>query len=89
MIERDYKLLINTLSKMTNRGLGNWVDNLLIILWADRFTIRRSTRHIPFYLFYNRKPILPIKLKIPIWRIFLWDEIYNTAKLFTIRARQI
>jgi hypothetical protein len=71
MIERDYKLFINALSKITNGELKNWIDNLLAILWADRSIIRRSTGHIPFYLFYSREPILLIKFKIPIWRIFL------------------
>jgi hypothetical protein len=70
MIERDYKSLINALSKMTNKELRNWIDNLPTILWADRSTIKRSTKHTPFYLLYSREPILPIKLKIPTWRIF-------------------
>jgi hypothetical protein len=70
MIERGYKLLINALSKMTNGRLRNWVNNLFAVLWIDRFTIRRSTRHTPFYLFYNRKPILLIELEVSIWRIF-------------------
>jgi hypothetical protein len=65
MIEKDHKLLINTLSKITNKEFKNWIDNLPAILWADRSTIRRSTGHTPFYLFYNREPILLIKLKIP------------------------
>jgi hypothetical protein len=70
MIERGYKLFINALSKMTNKRLGNWVNNLPAVLWADRFIIKRSTGHIPFYLFYSREPVLFIKFKIPIWRIF-------------------
>jgi hypothetical protein len=89
MIERDYKLFVDALSKMTNKGLGNWIDNLFIVLWADRFTIKRLIGHIPFYLFYGRKPVLPIELEIPIWRIFFWDEIHDTAEFFVMRVRQI
>jgi hypothetical protein len=70
MIERGHKLFINALSKMTNKGLRNWVNNLLTILWANRFIVRRSIRHTPFYLLYDREPVLPIKLEVPIWRIF-------------------
>jgi hypothetical protein len=58
-------------------------------LWADRFIVRRSTRYIPFYLFYSREPVLFIKFKVPIWRIFFWDEVYNTVKLFIMRVKQI
>jgi hypothetical protein len=70
MIERDYKLLINALSKIINKEFGNWINNLPTVLWTNRFTVRRSTGYTPFYLFYGREPILLIKFKIPIWRIF-------------------
>jgi hypothetical protein len=71
MIEKGYKSLVNTLSKMINGGFGNWVDNLPIVLWADYFIIRRSIRHTPFYFLCSREPVLPIKLEVPTWRIFL------------------
>jgi hypothetical protein len=70
MIERGYKLLINALSKMTNGGLRNWINNLFAVLWADRFIVRRSIRYTSFYLFCDREPVLPIEFEIPIWRIF-------------------
>jgi hypothetical protein len=88
MIEKGHKLLINTLSKMTNKELRNWVNNLPAVLWANRSIVRRSTGHTPFYLFYNREPVLPIELKVPTWRIFPWDEVHDTAELLTMRARQ-
>ena len=89
MIERDYKLFINALFKIINKGLGNWIDNLFIVLQADRSTVRRSIRHIPFYFLYSREPVLPIELDVPIWRIFFWDEVYDTAEVFIMRVRQI
>jgi hypothetical protein len=70
IIEKDHKLLINALSKIINREFRNWIDNLLAVLWTDRSTVRRSTGYIPFYLLYGKEPILPIKLKVPTWRIF-------------------
>jgi hypothetical protein len=70
MIEKGHKPLINALSKMINEGLKNWINNLPAVLWADRFTIKRSTGYIPFYLLYSREPVLPIKFKVPTWRIF-------------------
>jgi hypothetical protein len=71
MIERGYKLFVDALFKMTNGGFGNWVDNLFVVLWVDRFTVRRSTGHIPFYLFCGREFVLFIEFEVPIWRIFL------------------
>jgi hypothetical protein len=71
MIERGYKLFVDALSKMTKRGFKNWINNLFAVLWADRFIIRRSIGHIPFYLFCGKEPILSIKFNVPTWRIFL------------------
>jgi hypothetical protein len=51
--------------------------------------VRRSIRHIPFYFLYSREPVLPIELDVPIWRIFFWDEVYDTAEVFIMRVRQI
>jgi hypothetical protein len=65
MIERGYKSFINALFKMTNGGLGNWVNNLFVVLWADRFIVRRSTGYISFYLFYGREPVLFIEFEVP------------------------
>jgi len=65
MVKRGHKPVINTLSKITDEDLGNWINNLHTILWANRVTIRRLTDQIPFYLSCGRQPVLPIELNIP------------------------
>ena len=40
MIERGHKPIVDALSKMTNGGLGNWMENLPAVLWADRSTVK-------------------------------------------------
>jgi hypothetical protein len=89
MIERDHKLFVDALSKMINGGLGNWVDNLFAVLWADRFIVRRSIGYIPFYFFCGRESVLFIEFEVSIWRIFLWDEVYDTVEFLVMRVRQI
>ena len=87
MIERDYKSIIDALSKMTAEELGNWVDNLPAVLWADRSTVRRFIGYISFYLLCGREPVLPIELNIPTWRILPWEEVHDTTELIAMRAR--
>jgi hypothetical protein len=69
MIERDYKPVINVLAKITKGGIGKWVRNLHVILWANKIIIRKSTGYILFYLNIGMKAILLIKFNIPTWRI--------------------
>ena len=66
IIEKKYRLIVNTFSKMTDESLGNWVQNLPAVLWVDRIIVRRFTGRNSFYLNCGRDPILPIKFDIPI-----------------------
>lgn len=40
-----------------------WPDILQGILFAYRTTIHTSTKYSPFYMLYQREPILPIDVK--------------------------
>ena len=89
MVERGHKPIVDALSKMTNGGITNWVDNLPAVLWADRTTVRKSTGYTPFYLNCGYEAIMPIELEIPTWRILPWNEVRDTSDLIAMRARQI
>ena len=88
MVERGHKPIVDALSKMTNGGQGNWVDNLHSVLFADRATVRTSTGHSPYYLNHGCQPLLPIELKYPTWRVLDFENIESTADLLQIRALQ-
>ena len=47
------------------------------------------TGFIPYYIFCGSDPVFPIELKIPIWRILPWSEVYSTGDLLAICARQL
>ena len=89
MIERGHRPVVQALSKMTNGGMGKWVDNLPTVLWANRTTVRASTGNTPFYLNSGNEAVLPIELEIPTWRILPWNEVHITDELLAMRARQI
>jgi hypothetical protein len=63
MIERGHASIVAALKKL----LGDWVDNLDRVLWADRVTVKRSTGETPAYMVCGREHILPIELSIPTW----------------------
>ena len=89
MIERGHRPIVDALSKMTDGGLGNWVENLPAVLWADRSTVKSTTGLSPYYVTCGSEPVLPIELEVPTWRILPWSEVHTTAELLAMRARQL
>ena len=89
MIERGHKPIVDVLSKISNRGTTNWVQNLPAVLWADWSTIHTSTGLTPYYICYSSELVLLIKLEVPIWQILPWGKVYLTADLLAMCARQL
>lgn len=89
MIKRGHKPIVDALSKMSDGGSTNLVRNLPAVLWADRFTVRTLTGLTPYYISCGNEPVLPIKLKVPTWRILSWGDIHTTNDLLAMRARQL
>jgi hypothetical protein len=48
MVERGHKPITGALAKLSDGGLGNWVRNLLTVLFADRTSIHQPTGWTPF-----------------------------------------
>lgn len=63
MIERGHKPIVDALSKMSDGGSTNRVQNLPAVLWADRSTVRTSTDLTPYYINCGNEPVLPIELE--------------------------
>jgi hypothetical protein len=89
MIKRDHQSLFNALFKMFDEKLKSWIDNLHVVLWADRFIVKFITDLISFYLQCDSETMFSIELKIFIWRILSWQEIHIIEDLLTMRARQL
>jgi hypothetical protein len=89
MIEKDHKSLSDALFKMSDEELENWMNNLHVVLWADRFTVKFITDLTSFYLQCDSESMLSIELEISIWRILFWQEIHTIEDLLTMRARQL
>lgn len=89
MIEREHKPIVNALSKMLAEGSINWMRNLLLVFLADQLTVRTSSGLIPYYISCGNKPILPIELELPTWKILLWEDVYITDNFLAMRAHQL
>jgi hypothetical protein len=89
MIEKDHKSLFDALFKMSDEKLKSWINNLHVVFWADRFTVKFIIDLISFYLQCDNESMLLIELKIFICRIFFWQEIRIIEDLLTMRTRQL
>jgi hypothetical protein len=89
MIKRDHKFLFDVLFKMFDEELKNWIYNLHVVFWTNRFIVKFITDLISFYLQCDNESMLSIELKISIWRILSWQEIHIIEDLLTMRARQL
>ena len=64
MIKRSHKQIVNSLSKMSEGGRKNWVQNLPAVLWVNRSTLQTYTGLIPYYLNCGSEQVLPAELEV-------------------------
>jgi hypothetical protein len=72
MIKRNQKSLFDALSKMFDQELKSCINNLHVVLWANRFIVKFIIDLISFYLQCDNESMLSIELKIVIWRVLSW-----------------
>ena len=60
MNERSHGTMNNILSKRVQENVQQWDVHLNMSLAAIRFCTSETSKHTPFFLLFNRDPILPI-----------------------------
>ena len=63
------KMIVSGLKKRLEGAKGNWVEELLNILWAYQTTPRRSTREITFSMTYGTEAVIPIEISLSSMRV--------------------
>ena len=63
LVERQNRTIKNALVKVLNEKPTEWPYIIEGILFAHRVSRHSSAQYSPFYLLYNREPILPIGVK--------------------------
>jgi hypothetical protein len=89
MIKRNHKFLFDALFKRFDEELKKWMNNLHVVFWTDRFTVKFIIDLISFYLQCDNESMLSIELKISIWKVLFWQEIHIIEDLLTMRTRQL
>ena len=63
LVERQNRTIKNALVKILNQNPEQWPYVINGVLFAHRVSRHASTNYSPFYLMYNREPVLPVDLK--------------------------
>ena len=63
LVERQNRTIKNSLVKVLDENPRKWPTVLEGVLFAHRVSRHSSTKYTPFFILYNREPILPVDLK--------------------------
>ena len=63
LVERQNRTIKDSLVKVLNEKATDWPYTIDGILFAHRVSKHSSTKYTPFFMMYNRHPVLPIDLE--------------------------
>ena len=63
LVERQNRTIKNSLVKVLDENPTQWPHVLDGVLFAHRSSKHSSTKYTPFFLLYNRHPVLPVDIK--------------------------
>ncbi|KAL0420396.1 UNVERIFIED_CONTAM: putative enzymatic polyprotein [Sesamum latifolium] len=72
------RIILQQLKTRSWNAKGDWVHELLGVLWAYHTTPRQSTQETPFNLEYGTKAMLPAEIGEETWRIKSYDSTRNS-----------
>ncbi|KAL0367439.1 UNVERIFIED_CONTAM: hypothetical protein Sradi_3634000 [Sesamum radiatum] len=80
-VEVTNHILVQGIKKRFDKVGGNWVEELVSVLWSCRTTPKGSTGESPFTLVYGTKAIIPDELEMPSHRVLHFSKEDNTKLL--------
>ena len=69
------------LSKATGGDLVKWFWCFFHVMWADRVSVRKSYRCLPFFMVTAAHPILSLDIQEATWLVKLPGRRLTTAEL--------
>ena len=78
-VERFHRTLHDILAKKLDQDITTWDLHLNQTLAAVRFSVSEPTKHSPFFLVYNRDPVLPVDNILKPRRKYVGEEPHQIA----------
>lgn len=78
-LEVTNRTIVNGIRIQLEKSRGRWVDELDVVLWAYRTTMREAIGESPFHLVYGAAAVIPAEVGIKSHRLMHFDEERNEA----------
>jgi len=69
LVESSNKNVIQIIRKTIGDNKRTWDSCLKYALWADKITKKHATDNSPFELVYGLEVVLPINLRLPVYKL--------------------
>ncbi|KAM6569035.1 hypothetical protein CsatB_017020 [Cannabis sativa] len=76
-VEAVNKTLKDTIKKKLDAAKGRWVDELPLVLWANKKTKKIATRYTPFSVAFGSEAMLPVEVNIATHKREFYDQEEN------------
>ena len=80
-VEAANKTIKDNLKKKVERLKGAWVEELPMVFWAHRTTMKAATGEIPFSLAFGTEAIIPPEVGLLSYRVENYSEQENDIAL--------
>ena len=89
VVKSTHRTVRTALMKAGGGDLRGWHERLPHVMWADRITIRKSTRLSPFYALHGYEPLLPFDVTYATFLLPPINGKLSDAELLAIQANQL
>ena len=80
-VEVTNRSLLKLIKTRLEGAKGLWPEELPIILWAYRTTIRIPTGETPFRMTFGTKAVVPVEIGLTTFRIAMYDDQQNDEQI--------
>jgi hypothetical protein len=88
-IENGHFSLRQSLFKATGGNPAKWFWFFMIVLWADRITVRKGTGCSPYFMVTGAHPVLPLDIEEATWLVEYPGRVLTDSELIGLRAQSL
>jgi len=85
-VERPHWDLRQMLYKATKGEVKKWFWHLPHVTWADRITVRKGTRCLPYFMVIGVHPMIPLDVVEATWLVKYPERMISSAELIGLQA---
>jgi transposase InsO family protein len=88
-IENGHFSLRQALYKATSGNPAKWFWFFMIVLWADRITVRKGTGCSPYFMVTGAHPVLPLDIEEATWLVEYPGRVLTDSELIGLGAQSL